>query len=54
MAYSRLLDRIGIPLPIIQAPMAGVSTPAMAATVSEAADLDRSQSVQPMRPGQRR
>ena len=39
MAHSRLLDRIGIPLPIIQAPMAGVSTPAMAAAVSEAGGL---------------
>ncbi|MCL6699267.1 nitronate monooxygenase [Sphingomonas sp. NSE70-1] len=39
MAHSRLLDRIGIALPIIQAPMAGVSTPAMAAAVSEAGGL---------------
>ena len=39
MANSRLLDRIGIWLPIIQAPMAGVSTPAMAAAVSEAGGL---------------
>jgi nitronate monooxygenase len=39
MAQSRLLDRIGIRLPIIQAPMAGVSTPAMAAAVSEAGGL---------------
>ena len=34
-----MLDRIGIRLPIIQAPMAGVSTPAMAAAVSEAGGL---------------
>ncbi|MBY0275701.1 nitronate monooxygenase [Candidatus Binatia bacterium] len=36
---SPLLDRIGIDLPIIQAPMAGVSTPAMAASVSRAGGL---------------
>ena len=34
-----LLDRLGIALPIIQAPMAGVSTPAMAAAVSNAGGL---------------
>lgn len=34
-----LLDRIGMRLPIIQAPMAGVSSPAMAAAVSEAGAL---------------
>lgn len=34
-----LLGRIGIRLPIIQAPMAGVSSPAMAAAVSEAGAL---------------
>ena len=34
-----LLDRIGIDLPIVQAPMAGVSSPAMAAAVSEAGAL---------------
>jgi nitronate monooxygenase len=34
-----LLERIGIELPIIQAPMAGVSTPAMAAAVSNAGGL---------------
>ncbi|MFW7267094.1 NAD(P)H-dependent flavin oxidoreductase [Gluconacetobacter sp. Hr-1-5] len=33
------LDRIGLALPLIQAPMAGVSTPAMAAAVSEAGGL---------------
>lgn len=33
------LDRIGIVLPIVQAPMAGVSTPAMAAAVSDAGAL---------------
>lgn len=36
---SALLDRIGIELPIIQAPMAGVSTPAMAAAVSRSGAL---------------
>src|SRR5512139_1786116 len=39
MADSSLLDRIGFRLPIIQAPMAGVTTPAMAAAVSEAGGL---------------
>lgn len=39
MADSSLLDRIGFRLPIIQAPMAGISTPAMAAAVSEAGGL---------------
>lgn len=34
-----LLSRMGMRLPIIQAPMAGVSTPAMAAAVSEAGGL---------------
>lgn len=34
-----LLDRLGVPLPIVQAPMAGVSTPAMAAAVSNAGAL---------------
>src|SRR5579859_3417178 len=34
-----LLDRVGIDLPIIQAPMAGVSTPAMAAAVANAGGL---------------
>ncbi|SDC61834.1 nitronate monooxygenase [Cupriavidus sp. YR651] len=34
-----LLARLGIALPIIQAPMAGVSTPAMAAAVSNAGGL---------------
>ena len=33
------LDRLGIALPIVQAPMAGVSTPAMAAAVSNAGAL---------------
>jgi nitronate monooxygenase len=33
------LERIGIELPIVQAPMAGVSTPAMAAAVSNAGGL---------------
>jgi len=36
---SPLLDRLGIALPIVQAPMAGVSTPAMAAAVSAAGAL---------------
>ena len=34
-----LIDRLGLPVPIIQAPMAGVSTPRMAAAVSEAGAL---------------
>lgn len=34
-----LLDRLGLTTPIIQAPMAGVSTPAMAAAVSNAGGL---------------
>src|SRR6266404_7532502 len=34
-----LLQKIGISLPIIQAPMAGVSTPEMAAAVSNAGGL---------------
>lgn len=34
-----LADRLGLGLPIIQAPMAGVSTPAMAAAVSNAGGL---------------
>src|SRR5881275_909343 len=34
-----LLRRLGIELPIVQAPMAGVSTPAMAAAVSNAGGL---------------
>jgi nitronate monooxygenase len=33
------LDRLGLTLPVIQAPMAGVSTPAMAAAVSNAGAL---------------
>jgi nitronate monooxygenase len=36
---SRLLDLLGIDLPIIQAPMAGATTPALAAAVSEAGGL---------------
>src|SRR3984957_5773584 len=34
-----LLEKLGVDLPIIQAPMAGVSTPAMAAAVSNAGAL---------------
>jgi NAD(P)H-dependent flavin oxidoreductase YrpB (nitropropane dioxygenase family) len=34
-----LLQKIGVSLPIIQAPMAGVSTPEMAAAVSNAGGL---------------
>ncbi|MCC8361576.1 nitronate monooxygenase [Lysobacter sp. A6] len=34
-----LLESLGIPLPILQAPMAGVSSPAMAAAVSQAGGL---------------
>jgi nitronate monooxygenase len=36
---SALLERLGIQLPIIQAPMAGVSTPTLAAAVSNAGAL---------------
>lgn len=36
---TNLLKRIGIELPIIQAPMAGISTPAMAAAVTNAGAL---------------
>jgi nitronate monooxygenase len=36
---AKLLDRLNISRPIIQAPMAGVSSPAMAAAVSEAGGL---------------
>ncbi len=36
---NRLLDRLGIDLPIVQAPMAGISSPAMAAAVSNAGAL---------------
>ncbi|MBA2936604.1 nitronate monooxygenase [Sphingomonas sp. CGMCC 1.13654] len=39
MTATSLLDRIGVRLPIIQAPMAGTSSPAMAAAVSEAGGL---------------
>jgi len=34
-----MLNRLGVTLPIVQAPMAGVSTPAMAAAVSNAGGL---------------
>ena len=34
-----LLERLGIEIPIIQAPMAGVSTPELAAAVSNAGAL---------------
>jgi nitronate monooxygenase len=36
---KNFLKRIGIDVPIIQAPMAGVSTPTMAAAVSDAGGL---------------
>ena len=36
---TRLLDRLGIALPIVQAPMAGADSPALAAAVSEAGGL---------------
>ena len=36
---SSLLQRLGMTLPIIQAPMAGTSTPAMAAAVTNAGGL---------------
>ena len=34
-----LLERLGVTIPIVQAPMAGVSTPALAAAVSNAGGL---------------
>jgi nitronate monooxygenase len=37
--HAPLLDRLGVALPIIQAPMAGTSSPAMAAAVAEAGGL---------------
>ncbi|VFU16516.1 NAD(P)H-dependent flavin oxidoreductase [Methylocella tundrae] len=40
LAYDRqFLDRLGVEHPIIQAPMAGISTPALAAAVSNAGGL---------------
>ena len=39
MAHHDLLSLLGIDLPIVQAPMAGVSSPEMAAAVSEAGGL---------------
>jgi nitronate monooxygenase len=39
MSTNALLSRLGIDTPIIQAPMAGVSTPALAAAVSNAGGL---------------
>ena len=39
MARHDLLSLLGIDLPIVQAPMAGVSSPDMAAAVSEAGAL---------------
>lgn len=39
MSSSELLSRLGITVPIIQAPMAGVSTPALVAAVSNAGGL---------------
>jgi nitronate monooxygenase len=38
-SQTRLLDLLGIELPVIQAPMAGSSTPEMAIAVSEAGGL---------------
>lgn len=39
MSKNALLSRLGIDTPIIQAPMAGVTTPALAAAVSNAGGL---------------
>lgn len=39
MTSPDLLERLGVRLPIVQAPMAGVATPALAAAVSEAGAL---------------
>ncbi|WP_306753013.1 nitronate monooxygenase [Paracoccus actinidiae] len=38
-ATTRLVDLLEVQLPILQAPMAGVATPAMAAAVSNAGAL---------------
>ncbi|WP_204315042.1 nitronate monooxygenase, partial [Klebsiella pneumoniae] len=38
-ATARFLDRFGLAHPIVQAPMAGVSTPELAAAVSNAGGL---------------
>ncbi|TNC75160.1 nitronate monooxygenase [Janthinobacterium lividum] len=38
-SFQPFLDRLGLQLPIIQAPMAGISTPRMAAAVSNAGGL---------------
>ena len=46
-----LLETLGVDLPLIQAPMAGVSSPAMAAAVSNAGALDRSSLARRMRRG---
>ena len=39
MKQNRLAERLGIEVPLIQAPMAAVSTPEMAAAVSNAGGL---------------
>src|ERR1051326_6589257 len=39
IARNKLLDLLGVDLPIIQAPMAGTSSPAMAAAVANAGGL---------------
>lgn len=39
VTYMSILDRLDLSIPLIQAPMAGVSTPAMAAAVSNAGGL---------------
>ena len=39
MQVASLLERIGMAVPIIQAPMAGTSTPQMAAAVANAGGL---------------
>src|ERR1700678_870974 len=39
MSSKQLLEMLGIEVPIIQAPMAGVSSPAMAAAVANAGAL---------------
>ena len=38
-AVARFLEQLGIRVPLVQAPMAGVSTPALAAAVSNAGAL---------------
>src|SRR3712207_7289365 len=45
-AVTRFPGRLGIELPILQAPMAGVSTPALAAAVSNARSEEHTSELQ--------